>query len=38
VVPEDAITSVVAIAGAVYQLAMRDDLLPRFAKEDMPKK
>lgn len=38
VIPEDAITSVIAITGAVYQLSMRDELLPRFAKEDMPRR
>ena len=26
------------VAWSVYQLAMRDDLLPRFAKADMPPK
>ena len=25
------------IAGAVYHLAMRDELLPRFSKDEMPR-
>ena len=25
------------IAGTVYHLAMRDELLPRFSKEEMPR-
>ena len=25
-----------AVAAAIYQLAMRDEMLPRFAKADMP--
>jgi hypothetical protein len=33
-VKKDAVT----VAWAVYQLAMRDDLLPRFSKENMPPK
>lgn len=33
-VKKDAIT----VAWAVYQLAMRDELLPRFKKEDMPRR
>lgn len=37
IVPEDAMTSVIAVAGAVYQLAMRDGLLPRFSKEELVK-
>ena len=28
--------SAIVIAAAVYHLAMRDELLPRFTKEDMP--
>ena len=37
IVEEDVKRSAVAIAAAVYTLAMRDDLLPRFAPADMPK-
>jgi carboxypeptidase Q len=33
---EDVQKSAIAIAAAVYQLAMRDELLPRFTKETMP--
>jgi len=36
VVVGDAISSATVIASAVYHLAMRDALLPRFAPEDMP--
>jgi Zn-dependent M28 family amino/carboxypeptidase len=36
IVPEDVKKNAATIAWAVYQLAMRDDLLPRFKKEDMP--
>lgn len=36
IVEEDAKKSAIVIAAAVYQLAMRDELLPRFKKEDMP--
>lgn len=36
VVPEDAVASVIAVAGAVYELAMREELLPRFSTEQMP--
>ncbi len=28
--------SAIAIAAAVYHLAMRDEMLPRFGKEEMP--
>ena len=28
--------SAIAIAAAVYHLAMRDEMLPRFSKEEMP--
>ena len=38
VVEGDAIKSATSIAAAVYHLAMRDELLPRFAPEDMPEK
>ena len=34
---DDVKKSAIAIAAAVYHLAMRDELLPRFSKEDMPK-
>ena len=36
IIEEDAKKSAIAIAAAVYQLAMRDELLPRFTKETMP--
>lgn len=36
VIPEDAMKSATVIAAAVYHLAMRDEMLPRFAKADMP--
>ncbi|MBK5256713.1 MAG: M20/M25/M40 family metallo-hydrolase, partial [Vicinamibacteria bacterium] len=36
IIEDDAIRSAIAIAGAVYHLAMRDDMVPRFAKEQMP--
>ena len=36
VVPEDAVRSATVIAAAVYHLAMRDEMLPRFAKDQMP--
>lgn len=38
VVVGDAMKSATVIASAVYYLAMRDELLPRFAPEDMPEK
>ena len=31
-----AVAASVAIAAAVYHLAMRDEMLPRFSKDDMP--
>src|SRR5688572_9798316 len=34
---DDVKKSAIVIAGAVYHLAMRDDLLPRFSKDDMPR-
>jgi hypothetical protein len=37
IIEGDARSSAIAIAGAVYQLAMRDEMLPRFKAEDMPK-
>ena len=36
VVEGDAVKSAIVIASAVYHLAMRDDLMPRFAKDQMP--
>jgi Zn-dependent M28 family amino/carboxypeptidase len=36
IVEEDVKKSTVAVAYAVYQLAMRNDMLPRFSKETMP--
>jgi hypothetical protein len=36
VIEDDVKKSAVAIAAAVYHLAMRDEMLPRFSKEDMP--
>lgn len=36
VIESDAQASAMAIASAVYHLAMRDELLPRFTKEEMP--
>ena len=37
IVEDDVKKSAVIVAAAVYQLAMRDELLPRFAKDKMPK-
>jgi carboxypeptidase Q len=37
IIPEEATRSAIAIAGAVYHVAMRDEMLPRFSAEDMPK-
>ncbi|HKP36930.1 MAG TPA: M20/M25/M40 family metallo-hydrolase [Pyrinomonadaceae bacterium] len=37
IVEDDVKKAAVATAWSVYQLAMRDDLLPRFKKEEMPK-
>lgn len=36
IIEDDVKKSAIVIAAAVYQLAMRDDLLPRFTKENMP--
>lgn len=36
IVEEDAIKSAIAIAGAVYHVATRDEMLPRFSKDQMP--
>jgi Zn-dependent M28 family amino/carboxypeptidase len=36
IIEDDAKKSAIVIAAAAYHLAMRDDLLPRFGKEQMP--
>ena len=36
IIEDDAKTSATVIAAAVYQLATRDEILPRFTKETMP--
>jgi Zn-dependent M28 family amino/carboxypeptidase len=36
IVEEDVKNAAIVIAAAVYQLAMRDDLLPRYKSEEMP--
>jgi carboxypeptidase Q len=36
IVEDDAKKAAIVIAAAIYHLAMRDDLLPRFGKENMP--
>jgi hypothetical protein len=36
IIEEDAVRSAIAIAGAVYHVAMRDEMLPRFPKDKMP--
>jgi carboxypeptidase Q len=36
IVPEDVQKAAIVAAAAIYQLAMRDEMLPRFAKTDMP--
>jgi carboxypeptidase Q len=38
IIEEDAKKSAIVVAAAVYQLAMRDDMLPRFSAADMPPK
>lgn len=38
IIPDDVEKDAVLVAASVYQLAMRDDLIPRFAKADMPPK
>ena len=38
IVEDDVKKSAVAIAAAVYELAMRDEMLPRFAPAQMPKR
>jgi len=37
VVEDDVKKAAIVLAGAVYHLAMRDELLPRFAKDEMPR-
>lgn len=37
IIPDDAIKSSTVIAAAVWHLANRDEMLPRFGKEQMPK-
>jgi carboxypeptidase Q len=37
IIPEDATRSAIAIAAAVYHVAMRDEMLPRFSADEMPK-
>ena len=36
IIPEDVKKSATSIASALYHLAMRDEMLPRFSKETMP--
>lgn len=36
IIEDDVKKSAIVIAAAVYQLAMRDELLPRYSKEEMP--
>jgi hypothetical protein len=36
IIPDDAQKSAIEVAAALYQLAMRDEALPRFQKADMP--
>ncbi|MBA3334840.1 MAG: M28 family peptidase [Acidobacteria bacterium] len=36
IIEDDVKKSAVVIAAAVYQLAMRDELLPRYSREEMP--
>jgi hypothetical protein len=37
IIEDDVKKSAIVVAAAVYQLAMRDELLPRYKKEEMPK-
>ncbi len=37
IVEDDVKKSAIVIAAAVYHLAMRDELLPRFTKDEMPR-
>ena len=36
IIPEDVQKAAMVAAAAIYQLSMRDEMLPRFAKADMP--
>ena len=36
IVEEDVIKSAIVLAATVYHLATRDELLPRFSKDEMP--
>jgi carboxypeptidase Q len=36
IVEDDVIRAAIAVAGAVYHVAMRDEMLPRFTKDEMP--
>lgn len=36
IVEEDVKRAAIAVAGAVYHVAMREEMLPRFSKEEMP--
>jgi carboxypeptidase Q len=38
IIEDDAKKSAIVVAAAIYQLAMRDDMMPRFTKADMPAK
>jgi carboxypeptidase Q len=38
IVEEDVVKSAIVIAGAVYHLSMRDEQLPRFSSEEMPRR
>jgi hypothetical protein len=37
IIESDAVASAIAVASVVYDLATRDEKLPRFAKDKMPK-
>jgi hypothetical protein len=38
IVEEDVIKSAIVVAATVYHLAMRDEMLPRFANDEMPRR
>jgi hypothetical protein len=38
IIEDDAKKSAIVVAAAIYELAMRDEMLPRFTKADMPPK
>ena len=38
IVEEDVIKSAIVVAATVYHLATRDELLPRFSKDEMPRR